>query len=81
MEIIIDYDGKYPNLCSGKLVVAIDGVIWDFPEDCMISGGSFESAGPWKIKDWPKDFPENLKSSVLDGINEIVEWGCCGGCI
>ena len=91
MEIKIDYNGKYPNLCSGDLVVTIDDKKWNFPGDCMGSGGYFTVSGgymdggviegPWRICEWPKDFPENLKSSVVDKINETVEWGCCGGCI
>lgn len=89
MDIFIDYNGEYPNLCSGDLKVTIDGKQWVFPNDCMVSGGSVYDngndyvviEGPWKIDEWPKEFPENLKSGVLDEINETVEWGCCGGCI
>jgi hypothetical protein len=91
MEIKVDYDGEYPTLCSGKLIVNIDGKQWDFPEDCMVSGGSVYmdgddyntqvEDGPWKIGEWPDGFPENLKPDVLDVVNDTVEWGCCGGCI
>ena len=38
MNIKIDYNGKYPNLCSGKLIATIDDVKYSFPDYCMVSG-------------------------------------------
>lgn len=90
MNIKIDYDGEYPNLCAGDLIVYIDGVEYKFPEYCLSSGGScgFDSDwnshvnyGDWSIHTWPKDFPEELKEKVIDAVNEQVEHGCCGGCL
>jgi len=90
MNIQIEYDGEYPNLCSGKLVVAIDGVRYEFPSHCLSSGGSvwFDDdwkehveSGPWSICEWPQDFPENLKAAVIEAVNENIEYGCCGGCL
>jgi hypothetical protein len=87
--IKIEYDGKYPNLCSGNLVVFVDNVGWEFGS-CMCSGGEVTSDedwnfevtdGPWSIFDWPVGFPDELKDDVLDEINSSVTWGCCGGCI
>ena len=43
----VSYDGKWPNLCSGKLVLSIDGVTVEFPEYCMNSGGSV-----WFDEEW-----------------------------
>jgi len=90
MEIKIEYDGAYPNLCAGTLVVHIDGEPWKFPDYCMSPGGSVSfsadwdetvTQGPWSISEWPLLFPEELKAAVVDKINEVVEWGNCGGCV
>ena len=89
-EIRIEYDGSYPNLCSGKLIVFVDGVKWEFPNHCMCSGGSVSfgddwqeevTSGPWSIDQWPEYFPEELQLSVIDAVNSQVTWGCCGGCV
>ena len=92
-SISIQYNGKYPNLCSGKLIVTINGEPWEFPDHCMVSGGSVwfsndyseehVNSGPWSIDEdeWPEGFPEKWKSRVLEEINDTLEWGCCGGCI
>lgn len=59
----ISYDGAYPNLCSGLLVLKINGKVKEFPRYCLHSGGSvwFDDnwdehveSGPWSI-DLPKD--------------------------
>jgi hypothetical protein len=90
VDIKIDYDGSYPNLCSGLLVVTINETRWVFPSCCMQSGGrvSFSkeideevSHGPWSISNWPRDFPEEMKDEVLREINSVVRHGCCGGCV
>ena len=89
MDIKIEYDGSYPNLCRGNLVVIIDGSRWDFPDCCLYSNGginpNYEGTykGPWEINgdDWPEDFPEELKGLVTKAINEQIPLGCCGGCI
>lgn len=90
MNIEIKYDGRFPNLCSGHLIVIIDDIPWDFGEYCLVSGGHicrneewdmWAESGPWEVSDWPKNFPEDLKESVLATINEEIPWGCCGGCI
>ena len=90
MDIKISYNGSYPNLCSGDLIVYIDGVEYDFPRYCMMSGGCVYrdsdgeyniDEGEWEISEWPEDFPEHLKGLVLNKINEEIPWGCCGGCI
>ncbi|MFH0894460.1 MAG: hypothetical protein V2A54_08490 [Bacteroidota bacterium] len=90
MDIEIKYDGEYPNLCSGELIVVIDGKEWVFPDYCLSSGGyvSFDDdwnehvgEGSWSVKNWPKDFPDNIKGAVVDAVNENVPHGCCGGCV
>lgn len=89
-HIEIMYDGGFPNLCSGNLLVTVNGVRWNFPRYCLSSGGNVWftkhweeriSSGPWDVNEWPDDFPENLKWEVLECINEEIPWGCCGGCV
>lgn len=86
----ISYDGAFPNLCSGKLILEVNGKKVEFPNYCLCSGGSVSfsddweetvTQGEWRITDFPKDFPENLKTEAEDIVNENVRWGCCGGCV
>jgi len=91
----VEYDGKYPNLCRGQLFITTpDGIRWDFGRFSLKSGGCayfkdydyYEDViehGPWTIKEWPKDFPEDesLRRWVLCEINVKIEQGCCGGCL
>lgn len=90
MNIEIEYNGKYPNLCSGDLVVIIDGKKWEFPPYCMSSGGNVTfdeewneevTGGEWYIQEWPEGFPEDMKDYVLVEVNDNIRWGCCGGCV
>jgi hypothetical protein len=89
-NIIIKYDGDYPNLCSGKLIVIVDGKEWIFPDWCLSSGGSVwfsddweehVEEGAWTITNWPKKFPDDLKDKVERRVNEEIPHGCCGGCV
>lgn len=84
----VSYDGKFPNLCSGKLVLRIDGEEIAFPEYCMRSGGSVWFSDDWdahiESDPWSVDVPEqyaDLKKEIEDCVNENVEHGCCGGCV
>ena len=89
--IEIQYDGKRPNLCRGRLVVIVDDKRYIFPEGCLSSGGScgftnnyenfYINHGMWDIEKFPEDFPENLKGSVIMKVNEEIPHGCCGGCL
>lgn len=84
-DIKIIYDGEYPNLCSGTLVVVIEGRRWEFPNHSLRSAGGFEDdystyQEPWEISEWPQGFPEKFKKVTLRRINEEIDWGCCGGC-
>lgn len=36
----ISYDGGYPNLCRGNLIMELDGKELKFPKYCLSSGGS-----------------------------------------
>ncbi len=90
MTIIIEYDGSFPNLCRGQLLVIINGEKWFFPDCCLKSGGyvffdkermEHIESGPWTIEEWPENFPEELKDKVTEAVNEGVSKGCCGGCV
>jgi hypothetical protein len=90
MKMSLEYDGKYPNFCAGRLFITVDSVRYDFGDHCLCSGGyvwfdkewdeQIES-GPWSIEDWPVGFPEHLKEEVLFLVNQEIPWGCCGGCV
>jgi len=86
----VSYNGHYPNLCSGNLVLEIDGENVRFPEHCLSSGGSVSftpdwdeviSHGEWTIVDWPNEVPDSLYRECIDVVNENVSQGCCGGCV
>jgi len=86
----VSYDGAYPNLCSGTLILKLNNEEITFPDDCLFSGGSvwfnenydaYVEKGLWEISNWPKNFPENLKDKALEIINDNISQGCCGGCI
>jgi len=92
-EIIcgIDYDGSYPTLCMGELIVTIAGRAWVFPPNCLQSGGyaqvgndveeDYVASGPWSICKWPVGFPDEWKEDTTAAVNDKIPWGCCGGCI
>jgi hypothetical protein len=87
--IDIEYDGAYPNLCRGQLVVTIGKTKWTFPPYCLSSGGcawtkpdyTGTTHGSWTIREWPEGFPAELKEAVTEAVNGLIEHGCCGGCI
>ena len=86
----VSYDGEYPCLCFGALVLRVDGVEWRFANSSLSSGGRvwFDSnwdehveEGPWCVTYWPNGFPEDAKREALQVINDNVPYGCCGGCV
>jgi len=88
----VSYDGGFPNLCRGLLSVKVDGVLWDFENGSLSSGGSVRfdkdwqehvSRGEWSISEWPKGFPEDadVRRKVIELVNDYVPSGCCGGCV
>ena len=46
-KIKIEYDGAWPNLCRGNLVVYVDETRWDFGSYVLSSGGSIECDDDW----------------------------------
>lgn len=86
----VSYDGAYPNLCSGVLVLKLDGELVTFESHSLCSGGSVTfdkywteevTDGPWSISVFPKNFPIELHEQAVNLVNDNVRWGCCGGCV
>ena len=86
----VSYNGDYPNLCRGTLVMEVDGVAMVWPSYCLESGGSVDfdndwqenvMKGPWKITRWPEAFPSELRDEATALVNKHVLHGCCGGCV
>jgi hypothetical protein len=87
----ISYDGDYPCLCYGTLVIEVKGKVYEL-KNVLVSGGSvwfdpeecsFDVVqGEWEISDI--FLPDELKP-YIDEITEVVNcevpYGCCGGCI
>lgn len=85
----ISYDGSYPNLCSGTLVIEVFGVKFEL-QNVLVSGGhvwfddnydEHVETGSWELS---YDFPEELepfRKEIRDLVNENVPYGCCGGCV
>lgn len=89
MVEFVSYDGEYPSLCSGTLVLKINGEIRIMPSCCLSSGGSVSfdedwneivTQGRWDISSLPEDL-EPLRDEIVDCINENIPYGCCGGCV
>ena len=89
----ISYSGAYPNLCSGKLVLSIDGkeVSFgynnaDYPQ-FWVSGGWIDEEYNtyecmWEIN--ADELPEQYRqyaNEIYTVFNDNVEYGCCGGCV
>lgn len=88
MVEFVSYDGAYPSLCAGTLVLKINGVERTF-QHCLGSGGrvSFDedwnaivTEGSWSIYDLPDDL-EPMREEIEDCINANIPYGCCGGCV
>ena len=83
----VSYDGAFPNLCSGELVLRIDEKERRLCR-ALESGGvcgftghwdEYVTEGPWSV-----NLPEDLlgyKEEIEKVVNENIRWGCCGGCL
>ena len=87
MVKFVSYDGRYPNLCSGTLVLEVDGKKRELSH-VLCSGGSagfdgnwneFVTSGPWSVN-LPEDL-EPYRKEIEELVNDEVPQGCCGGCL
>lgn len=88
MVEFVSYNGKYPNLCRGTLVIKVNGEEISL-ENYLFSGGrcwfdkdwaNHVESGSWDISKLPDDL-EQYRDEILEVVNENVEHGCCGGCL
>jgi hypothetical protein len=92
----VSYDGAYPNLCGGTLVMVINNKKYKFGEEKNLlpsfwtSTGGIAHSGDWALyinKNDLKDYPEEIRDieifeKMIDLMNEkIEEKPCCSGCI
>ena len=87
MVEFVSYSGAYPNLCSGELVLKINGEIVSFGH-ALISGGAVWFDNDWmehvEHGAWYVSVPEKyleFKDEIEECVNANIPWGCCGGCI
>lgn len=86
----VSYDGDWPNLCRGTLVVEKDGKQYSMKK-VQVSGGHV-----WFSEDWEEHVETgrwalntNVVPPELQGdlrelealVNDEIPWGCCGGCV
>lgn len=87
----ISYDGKFPNLCRGTLVLKKGDKEYSI-KYALVSGGecyftdNYENevvtSGDWIIEE--SSLPEELAPYVDEIeklVNDNVPQGCCGGCL
>lgn len=92
----VSYTGSYPNLCSGTLVLNINGEDMTFGYTGQYSkfwqsGGHVDvdsetvECGLWELVSEPELYLPKFLAPHADELirvfNENVECGCCGGCL
>lgn len=92
-NIVVTYDGEYPNACSGTLTILKNEEIIYKKKNCCKSGGSCYFDDNWyEIIEsgnliWDrgeiKEIPEHLRGKVLEEVNKVLKEikVCCGGCL
>lgn len=88
MVEFVSYNGKFPNLCRGTLVIKVNGEKIAL-KNYLCSGGEcwFDEyrnghveTGDWRLSQLPNNL-EPYREEILKVVNENVPHGCCGGCI
>lgn len=82
----VSYDGEFPNLCSGTLVLEVDGVERSV-NNALLSTGCINwkddtvTEGDWVLSAHAPQWMWDRKEEVLAVVNANARKGCCGGCI
>lgn len=83
----ISYNGEYPCLCYGTLVLEIEGKRVEL-KNILSSGGTCYIDSDYdeivKKGAWSVNVPEEYKQyeeEITNLVNENVPFGCCGGCL
>jgi len=87
MNIEVSYDGKWPNACSGTLIVKADGKEIYNKQYCCSSTGSVWFDDDWDehvesgVLEWndAKSFSKEIQEAVSDVLRNVRV--CCGGCV
>jgi len=88
MKIIkVNYDGSYPNACSGTLEIIVNDKIIYKENHCCHSTGSV-----WFDDDWSEhvedgdlmwddadEFDRDIQEAVKERLSKVQV--CCGGCV
>jgi hypothetical protein len=88
----VSYNGGYPNLCAGELVLRLEKTHFTFESHALASGGSVSfdddwseivTDGPWvyQADELPEGFPPELRWEIEFLANQHIPHGCCGGCV
>jgi hypothetical protein len=86
-KIEVLYDGKYPNTCSGTLIIKVDGGEIYNKSGCCCSTGNVWFDEEWQehidigVLEWEDAdcFSEQIAEAVRDKLSEFQV--CCGGCV
>jgi len=92
MKVSCWKDKADDNVCDAIITVTDNDKTWTFEKGALRSGGNAYFAdydctipivkkGPWSIRKWPKEFPNDKKKEVLKAINLTLPQGCCGACL
>lgn len=85
----VSYDGRYPSLCMGTLVLKINGKKISFgdnkndnyPSFWRSGGCAGYSSGEWMIAINEIPVKYQKYAEEIDVVfNNNVRYGCCGGC-
>ncbi len=82
----VSYDGKYPNLCSGTLVLEIDGEEESFSNCLYAEDSDFGDNATWSFEVDEYNNPKSIDFGEMEVIyiehllNKHVERPHCGGC-
>ena len=86
-KIDVSYDGEYPNICSGTLIIKVNDKEIYNKQYCCHSTGSVWFDDDWGehvedgelIWDDAKAFHEDVQKTVRRALEKCQV--CCGGCV